>query len=170
MSDTEVMVYRYDIWPIWISLSDYGIISKEGPVLLERIPVFLILEGYSYLGKLYLDSVSREGGFYMDCRNYIFEKSCFLMVLMKWKWYGIVVQGGGLSINSLLWKQLIGNIQIELLDIVLMGNGKIPTTCYESDTGGSIFLVRIKCLSLGITTLLLNITYIWDLQFFSVIF
>ena len=49
MTDTEVTVYRYDIWPIWISLSDYGIISKEGPVLLERIPVFLILERYFYL-------------------------------------------------------------------------------------------------------------------------
>ena len=51
LTGVEVMGDRDGIWPIWISVSDYGILSKECPVLISRIFLF---------ETLYLDAAVRR--------------------------------------------------------------------------------------------------------------
>ena len=43
-----------DILSIWISVADYGILTKECPVVLGQIIVIFLLEGYSYLEQFIL--------------------------------------------------------------------------------------------------------------------
>ena len=72
MTGFEVMIYKYYICSICIYVSDWGIIPKGWPVLLRQTTVFLLIEGFYYLGNCIL--IQRYGvGFFVDYRHYSFE-------------------------------------------------------------------------------------------------